>query len=68
MTLKNTLNLSNLNQQELQNLRHIIMNHQMMESKLRTYAQNCRDQQLKQMFEQGARSAGTTAQNLINSL
>ncbi|WP_279230386.1 hypothetical protein [Thermohalobacter berrensis] len=40
----------------------------MMESKLRTYAQNCRDQQLKQMFEQGARSAGTTAQNLINSL
>ncbi|WP_425447681.1 hypothetical protein [Dethiothermospora halolimnae] len=68
MTLKNSLNLNNVSQMELQSIRHITGSHQLMKCKLNEYASKCQDQQIKQMFSQGAQSAGTTAQNLTNSL
>ena len=68
MTLKNSLNLNKVNQMELQSIRHIASSHQLMQNKLNEYANQCQDQQIKQMFKQGAQSAGTTAQNLTNSL
>ncbi len=68
MTLKNTINLNTLTQMELQNIRHIVSGHQVMANKLWEYANECNDPQIKQMFQQGSQSAGTTVQNLINSL
>ncbi|SNR94607.1 Coat F domain-containing protein [Anaerovirgula multivorans] len=60
--------MAQLNQLELQNLRHLISNHQMMVSKLNTYAQQCQDQQVKQMFQQSAQSAQGAAQKLMTFL
>ncbi len=68
MALKNTLNLGNINQQELQSLREIIESHQTMASKFDFYSNQCQDPQLKQMFKQSGKDAQTTATNLINSL
>ncbi|EOD01550.1 hypothetical protein [Caldisalinibacter kiritimatiensis] len=68
MTVQSKLNLSQLNQMELQNLREIISGHQTMISKLNSYAQSCQDPQIKRMFQQGAQSAQTTVQNLTQSL
>lgn len=60
--------MSQLNQLELQNLRHLISNHQMVSTKLNDYAQQCNDQQVKQMFQQAAQSAQTNAQKLMTFL
>ncbi|AOY76157.1 hypothetical protein [Clostridium formicaceticum] len=60
--------MAQLTQMELQDLRHLISNHQMMVSKLNTYAQQCQDQQVKQMFQQGAQSAQSNAQKLMTFL
>lgn len=68
MALKNTLNLSNVNQQELQSVREIAGSHQTMATKLDFYSNQCQDEQLKQMFKQSSQDAETTATNLINSL
>ncbi|WIV11474.1 hypothetical protein [Proteiniborus sp. MB09-C3] len=68
MTLQNPLNLTQINQAELQNLSEIISNHKLMTTKLYEYASMCQDTQLKQMFSQGAQDANTTAQNLIQSI
>ncbi|MTI49597.1 hypothetical protein [Sporosalibacterium faouarense] len=68
MTLQNSLNLNKLSKIELENIRHIAGSHQMMQTKLQDYANKCQDSQIKQMFQQGAQSAGITAQNLTNSL
>lgn len=58
----------NLNQQELQNLRHLIGTHEMAEKKLNFYAEQCQDSQAKQMFKQSAQSAGQTRQKLMTFL
>ncbi|MBA1334288.1 MAG: Uncharacterized protein HPY66_1997 [Firmicutes bacterium] len=60
--------MAHLNELELQNLRELIGKHQTESTKLRTYAQQCNDPQIKQMFEQGARSADSTTQKLISFL
>ena len=60
--------MAKLNELELQNLRELISKHQTESAKLRTYAQQCNDPQIKQMFEQGANSADSTAQKLISFL
>lgn len=60
--------MAQLNQLELQNLRHLISNHQMMVSKLNTYAQQCQDQQVKQMLQQSAQSAQGATQKLMTFL
>ena len=64
----NQVNLSNISQQELQNLRHIIDGHKTMSAKLNDYASKCQDNQIKQMFTQAAQSAQTTVQQLTNKL
>lgn len=68
MALKNSINLSNLTQQELQSIRHIVSEHQTMSCKMDFYSNQCQDQQLKQLFKQSSQDAQTTATNLLNSL
>lgn len=68
MALQNPLNLGQINQMELQNLREIVSSHKLMSTKLNEYASMCQDTQLKQMFSQGAQDANTTAQNLTQSI
>lgn len=58
----------NLNQMELQNLRHLIGSHQTIEKKLNFYAEQASDSQCKQMFSQGAKSASQTYQKLMSFL
>lgn len=57
-----------ISQIELQNLREIINSHQTGAAKLQSYAQQCTDQQLKQMLQQSAQSAQQTSQKLISLL
>lgn len=64
----NQVDLTNVSQQELQNLRHIIDSHKTMVAKLNDYASRCQDAQIKQMFTQAAQSAQTTVQQLTNKL
>lgn len=57
-----------LNQLELQNLRHLIGSHATAEKKLRFYAQQSQDAQVRQMFEQAAQSAVDTRNKLMSFL
>ncbi len=57
-----------LNQQELQNLRHLIGSHTNMERKLNFFSEEATDPQCKQIFSQAARSAGQTCQKLMSFL
>ncbi len=68
MALKNSVNLGNINQMELSHLKEIVSLHQSMAVKYNTFANQCQDPQLKQLFQQSAQDAQTTASNLINSL
>lgn len=58
----------NLNQMELQNLRHLIGSHETAEKKLNFYAEQCNDPQIQQMFQQSAKSASQTRQKLMSFL
>lgn len=60
--------MSQLNQQELQNLRHLIGAHDTAFQKLQTYAQQCMDPQVKAYFEKSAQDAQKTKQQLISFL
>jgi len=60
--------LTQLNQIELQNLRHLIGSHETAYQKLSTYAQQCTDPQVKQMFQKSADSAKNTKQKLLSFL
>ncbi len=53
---------------ELQNLRHLIGAHETAEKKLNFYAEQCSDPQIKQMFQQSAKSASQTRQKLMSFL
>jgi hypothetical protein len=57
-----------VNQMELQNLRHLIGGHATAEKKLRFYASQCQDAQIKQMFDQAAQSAMDTRNKLMSFL
>lgn len=57
-----------LNQMELQNIRHLIGSHETAAQKLATYAQSCSDPQIRQMFQQSAQSARSAKQKLISFL
>jgi len=65
--MKGVLELK-LNQEELQNLRHLIGSHQTAEKKLNFYADNAQDPQVKQLFQQSAQSASQTRQKLMSFL
>lgn len=60
--------MSNLNQNELQNLRHIIGMQGTCYEKLNTYASQCVDPQIKQMFTKSAQDALNTKAKLITFL
>lgn len=60
--------MAQLNQQELTNLRHLIYDHQTAAGKLQSYAQQCQDQQLKQLLQQQAQEAQQTVQKLMSFL
>ncbi|MCR4436587.1 MAG: hypothetical protein QHH06_12045 [Clostridiales bacterium] len=60
--------MTQLNQLELQNLRHLIGSHETSYQKLKTYAQQATDPQVKQMFEKSAQDALNTKQKLLSLL
>jgi len=60
--------MAQLNQLELQNLRHLIGAHDTISAKLNDYANSCQDMQVKQMFQQAANSSKQTAQQLMGFL
>lgn len=60
--------MSQLNQQELQSLRHLIGAHETSYQKLQTYAQQCADPQVRAYFEKSAQDAQKTKQQLLSFL
>lgn len=60
--------MAQLSQLELQHLRHMIGGHETVANKLETYAQQCSDAQLKQMFQQDATAARSAKQKLMTFL
>lgn len=60
--------MNNLNQLELQNLRHLIGAHETAFQKLTTYAAQATDPQVKQLFDKSAKDAQTAKQKLITLL
>lgn len=60
--------MAQLNQLELENLRHLIGSHETAHKKLSTYAQQATDPQVKQMFQKSATEAMNTKQKLITFL
>lgn len=60
--------MAQLNQLDLQHLRHMIGGHETVANKLEAYAQQCNDAQLKQMFQQDATVARSSKQKLMSFL
>lgn len=60
--------MANLNQVELQNLRHLIGGQETAYQKLNTYASQCVDPQIKQLFNQSAQDALKTKNQLMSFL
>ena len=60
--------MSNLNQVELQNLRHLIGMHETSYQKLNSYSSQAVDPQIKQMFTKSAQDALNTKQKLMSYL
>jgi len=60
--------MANLNQVELQNLRHLIGAHDTSYQKLNNYANQCVDPQIKQMFTKAAQDSLNTKQKLLTFL
>ena len=57
--------MGQLNQLDLQHLRHMIGGHETVANKLEAYAQQCGDAQIKQMFLQDASAAKSAKQKLM---
>lgn len=68
MSLKNTVNLNNITQQELNSVKEIAGLHMAISEKFQLYSNQVQDQQLQQMLQQQSQDAKQTASNLINSL
>ena len=60
--------MSQLNQVELQNLRHIIGAHETALQKMQTYAEQSTDPQVKAYFQKSAQDAQQTKQQLMSFL
>lgn len=58
----------NLSQVELQNLRHLIIAQETSYDKFNTYASQCVDPQIKQLFMKSSQDALNTKQKLISFL
>ena len=66
--MKGMVIMADLNQVELQNLRHLIGAHETSYQKLNTYASQAVDPQIKQVFTKSAQDALNTKQNLRSFL
>ena len=62
------LKMPDLNQMELQNLRHLIGAHENVYQKLNTYSAQSVDPQIKQLFTKSAQDALNTKQKLMSFL
>lgn len=60
--------MAQLNQLELQNIRHLIGAHCTIEKKLETYAQQCTDQTIVNMMKNDAQDAKQSKEKLISFL
>lgn len=60
--------MSQLNQIELQNLRHLISSHDTAYQKMQAYSQQSTDPQVKAFFEKSAKDAQDTKQKLMSFL
>ena len=60
--------MSQLNQIELQNLRHLIGAHDTAYQKMQSYAQQATDPQVKAFFQKSAQDAQNTKQQLLSFL
>jgi hypothetical protein len=60
--------MTQLNQVELQNLRHLIGAHDTSYQKMQTYAEQSKDPQIKAYFEKSAQDAQNTKQQLMSFL
>ena len=60
--------MADLNQAELQHLRHLIGTHETAYQKLSTHANQVQDAQIKQMFTKSAQDALNTKQKLMGFL
>ncbi len=60
--------MSNLNQIELQNLRHMIGEHDTAFQKMQAYAEQSTDPQVKTFFQKSAQDAQSTKQQLMSFL
>jgi hypothetical protein len=57
-----------ISEKELISIKEIASQNQVLSAKLKTYAQNCQDQEVKQTFTQAANDARESANNLIQML
>ncbi|MBQ8640378.1 MAG: hypothetical protein IJ468_14640 [Lachnospiraceae bacterium] len=57
-----------ITEMELQNLRHLIMEHETVSCKMSCYAQDASTPEFKQYFEKAARCADDTRQQLMTFL
>ncbi len=62
------IKIADLNQVELQNLRHLIGAHETVYQKLNTFSSQAVDPQIKQMFAKSAQDALNTKQKLLSFL
>ena len=60
--------MAQLNQMELQHLRHLIGAHETTFQKMQTYSQQASDPQVKSYFEKSAKDAQNTKQKLMSFL
>ncbi|MBQ3414055.1 MAG: hypothetical protein IJH39_01630 [Clostridia bacterium] len=60
--------MADLNQSELQNLRHLIGAHETSYQKLNTYSSQAVDPQIKQVFTKAAQDSLNTKQKLMTFL
>ena len=66
--MKGMIKMADLNQMELQHLRHLIGAHETAYQKLNTYSSQAVDPQIKQLFTKSAQDALNTKQKLISFL
>lgn len=60
--------MSQLNQIELQNLRHLIGSHETAYQKMQAYAEQATDPQVRAYFQKSAQDAQNTKQQLLSFL
>lgn len=60
--------MANLSQSEVNSIREVVTGHQTMCAKIGSYASQCQDPQIKQMFTNASQQAGQAAQKLLQML